>query len=62
MLSPRMAFACIRSAASAAQGRKTAELEDVTWLAPYVLSHRVSAEETTPHEIVKSAVQSALDR
>src|SRR5438876_279477 len=49
-------------ARAAAQGRKTAELEDVTWLAPYVLSHRVSAEETTPHEIVKSAVQSALDR
>src|SRR5881409_870394 len=34
-------------ARAAAQGRKTAELEDVTWLAPYVLSHRVSAEETT---------------
>jgi MoxR-like ATPase len=49
-------------ARAAAQGRKTAEAEDVTWLAPYVLSHRVSAEETTPHEIVEAAVQSALGR
>ena len=24
----------------------------MTWLAPYVLSHRVSAEETAPREIV----------
>ena len=39
-------------ARAAAQGRKTVEVEDVTWLAPYVLSHRVSAEETTPREIV----------
>src|SRR5437764_7147619 len=39
-------------ARAAAQGRKTAELEDVTWLAPYVLSHHVSAEHATPREIV----------
>ena len=49
-------------ARAAAQGRKTVEAEDVTWLAPYVLSHRVSAEETTPREIVARAVQSALGR
>ena len=49
-------------ARAAAQGRKTVEVEDVTWLAPYVLSHRVSAEETTPREIVARAVQSALGR
>jgi MoxR-like ATPase len=47
-------------ARAAAQGRKTAEVGDVTWLAPYVLSHRVSAEETPPREIVASAVQNAL--
>jgi MoxR-like ATPase len=47
-------------ARAAAQGRKSAEVEDVTWLAPYVLSHRVSAADTTPHEIVASAVQTAL--
>ena len=34
----------------------------MTWLAPYVLSHRVSAEETTPREIVARAVESALGR
>jgi MoxR-like ATPase len=47
-------------ARAAAQARKVAEIEDVTWLAPYVLNHRVSAEEASPHEIVASAVQSAL--
>ena len=41
-------------------GPKAAEAEDVTWLAPYVLSHRVSAEETSPREIIASAVQTAL--
>jgi len=49
-------------ARAAAQGRKTVEAEDVTWLAPYVLSHRVSAAETTPHEIVAAAVESAVSR
>jgi MoxR-like ATPase len=49
-------------ARAAAQGRKTVEAEDVTWLAPYVLSHRVSAEETAPGEIVKLAVERALSR
>jgi MoxR-like ATPase len=47
-------------ARAAAQGRKAAEAEDVAWLAPYVLSHRVSAEETSPREIIASAVQTAL--
>jgi MoxR-like ATPase len=49
-------------ARAAAQGRKTAEVDDVTWLAPYVLSHRVSAEETAPSEIVKRAVETAVGR
>src|SRR5262249_31478270 len=47
-------------ARAAGQGRKTVEAEDVTWLAPYVLSHRVSAEETAPGEIVARAVEQAL--
>jgi hypothetical protein len=36
------------------------DAEDVTWLAPYVLTHRVSAEETTPAEIVASAIETGL--
>jgi MoxR-like ATPase len=47
-------------ARAAAQGRSSVEIEDVTWLAPFVLSHRVSAEDTPPREIVESAVRSAL--
>jgi len=49
-------------ARAAAQGRKIVEVDDVTWLAPYVLTHRVSAEQTTPSEIVRSAVQIALGK
>ncbi len=50
-------------ARAAAQGRKSVEAEDVTWLAPFVLSHRVSAEEETPpQEIVARAVERALSR
>jgi MoxR-like ATPase len=49
-------------ARAAAQGRKSVEAEDVTWLAPYVLSHRVSAADTTPREIVEFAVQKAVGR
>ena len=49
-------------ARAAAQGRKSVEAEDVTWLAPYVLSHRVSAADTTPREIVELAVQKAVGR
>jgi MoxR-like ATPase len=49
-------------ARAAAQGRSSVEIEDVTWLAPFVLSHRVSAEDTPPREIVQSAVQRALEQ
>jgi MoxR-like ATPase len=48
-------------ARAAAQGRKTVLVDDVTWLAPYVLTHRVSAAETTPAEIVAAAVKTALN-
>jgi MoxR-like ATPase len=47
-------------ARAAAQGRNAVEPDDVTWLAPYVLCHRVSADEATPQEIVASTVQQAL--
>jgi MoxR-like ATPase len=49
-------------ARAAAQGRKAIQAEDVIWLAPFVLSHRVSAEQFTPQEIVASAVQRAVSR
>jgi MoxR-like ATPase len=47
-------------ARAAAQGRKSVDAEDVTWLAPFVLSHRVSAETASPREIVALAVERAL--
>ena len=49
-------------ARAAAQGRKTVEAEDVTWLAPFVLSHRVSAENIPPRQIIERAVKNALER
>src|SRR5438067_12615667 len=49
-------------ARAAAQGRKTVEVDDVTWLAPYVLRHRVSAGEETPDRIVTAAIKHALAR
>jgi len=47
-------------ARAAAQGRQDVDVEDVTWLAPHVLSHRVSAAQASSREIVESAVRSAL--
>ena len=49
-------------AKAASEGRQSVDAEDVTWLAPFVLSHRVSAEGVTPGEIVETAVQRALER
>jgi len=49
-------------ARAAAQGRQSAEVDDVTWLAPFVLGHRVSAEDMMPDEIVEAAVERALKR
>jgi MoxR-like ATPase len=46
-------------ARAAAQGRNSVEIEDLTWLAPFVLSHRVSAADTAPREIVARAVERA---
>jgi MoxR-like ATPase len=47
-------------ARAAARGRKTVEVGDVTALAPFVLSHRVSAEERTPQEIITRALERAV--
>jgi len=49
-------------ARAAAQGRRVVDVEDVTWLAPYVISHRLNTEEGSPHEIVIQAVEHALAR
>jgi MoxR-like ATPase len=49
-------------ARAAAQGRKTVEVDDVTWLAPFVLRHRVSSGEETPDSIVTAAIKHALAR
>jgi MoxR-like ATPase len=60
--SPRAArhLMAAAKARAAAQGRMSADADDVIWLAPYVLSHRVSAELTSPADIVSSAVKRAL--
>jgi len=62
--SPRAARHLVTAAKAraAALGRESAEVEDVTYLAPFVLSHRVSAEDATPNQIIETAVQRALDR
>jgi MoxR-like ATPase len=60
--SPRAARHLLTAAKAraAAQGRQSVELEDVVWLAPWVLRHRVFAEGTTPDEIVEKAVRKAV--
>jgi MoxR-like ATPase len=49
-------------ARAAAQGRKTVEVGDITSLAPFVLSHRVSSAEIPPNEVVAQALDRALSR
>jgi MoxR-like ATPase len=60
--SPRAARHLLTAAKAraAAQGRQRVEMEDVVWLAPWVLRHRVFAEGTTPDEIVATAVRKAV--
>jgi hypothetical protein len=36
------------------------ELDDVVWLAPYVLSHRILSSDRRPEEIVRNAVEIVL--
>jgi MoxR-like ATPase len=47
-------------ARAAAQGRQSVDADDVIWLAPFVLTHRVSAEGMTPRELVEQAVEKAV--
>jgi MoxR-like ATPase len=47
-------------ARTAALGRTTVELDDVVWLAPYVLSHRILSSDRRPEEIVRNAVEAVL--
>jgi MoxR-like ATPase len=47
-------------ARAASQTRRSVEVEDVTWLAPFVLSHRVSTGDASPREIIAHAVEHAL--
>jgi MoxR-like ATPase len=47
-------------ARAAADGRRSADLEDVVWLAPHVLRHRVSAADRSSEQIVREAVERAV--
>jgi MoxR-like ATPase len=49
-------------ARAAAKGRRVVEIEDVKWLAPYVLSHRLNTEAADAREIVIEAMERALAR
>ena len=46
-------------ARAAASGRRSVTVEDVVFLAPWVLRHRVTAEDRTPDEIIASAIEYA---
>ena len=46
-------------ARAAASGRRSVTVEDVVALAPWVLRHRVTAEDRTPDEIIAAAVEQA---
>jgi MoxR-like ATPase len=61
--SPRAARHLLTAAKAraAAQGRRRVDLDDAVWLAPWVLRHRVFADDKTPTEIVAEAVQRTLD-
>jgi MoxR-like ATPase len=60
--SPRAARHLLTAAKAraAAQGRRSTDIADVVWLAPHVLRHRVSAEDSTPDQIVQEAIEKAL--
>jgi MoxR-like ATPase len=49
-------------ARAAARGRKAVEAEDVTALAPFVLSHRINGDETSPRDVITHAIDQALAR
>jgi MoxR-like ATPase len=47
-------------ARAAALGRRAVEVEDVAWLAPWVLGHRIVVEDRTPEDVIQEAVDHAL--
>jgi len=49
-------------ARAAAAGRRVVDLDDVRWLAPHVLAHRLNTESGSPREIVMQALENALGR
>jgi MoxR-like ATPase len=49
-------------ARAAARGRKTVEVSDVTDLAPFVLSHRISTGEDSPRDVILQAIDQSLAR
>jgi MoxR-like ATPase len=59
--SPRAALHLMTAskARALASGRRAVEVEDVAWLAPHVLGHRIRAEE--PAAVVREAIRSALE-
>jgi MoxR-like ATPase len=48
-------------ARAASLGRHSVELQDVVFLAPWVLSHRIVSEDRTPEEIIAEAVEKTFD-
>jgi MoxR-like ATPase len=61
--SPRAARHLLTAAKAraASMGRQTVELDDVTWLAPWVLSHRIVVEDRTPEEVIAEAVENTVN-
>jgi len=59
--SPRAALHLVTAAKARAlaSGRAAAEIEDVTWLAPYVLGHRLVCD--NPREVVAEALRAGLE-
>jgi MoxR-like ATPase len=59
--SPRAALHLMTAskARAVASGRMTAEIDDVTWLAPYVLGHRIRSDE--PAAVIADAIKAGLE-
>jgi MoxR-like ATPase len=59
--SPRAALHLVTAAKAraCASGRTSVEIDDVAWLAPYVLGHRIRTDE--PREVVAEAIRAGLE-
>jgi MoxR-like ATPase len=59
--SPRAALHLVTAAKAraCASGRTSVEIDDVAWLAPHVLGHRIRADE--PREVVAEAIRAGLE-